>query len=207
MTPFELKLAHSLDLERQHFANKWLFMWHNITIKGRSVDVDDFRGGRIQIGGVVYEGQVQRIYWDAVARYLSAKVHESFLEWEAICKAYGSARLPSLAATQNQLQSFCGIVIEQAIDTDRRLRGRGYPDSVPVHDATALSKCVSDEIIALTNAHQRVLNEVSSAQAPQPWLVQRIERLEVFTTKYRGTLWAVVSVVGIVIAAWKLVGG
>ena len=166
-----------------------------------------FPGGRIHLGGVVYEGQVQRIYWDALARYLRAKVHESFREWEATCEKCGSARLPSLLATQNLILSFCDLLIKQAIDTDRRLRGRGYPDSVQPHDASSLTESVSEEIRALTDAHKGVLNEASPTPAPQSWSMRGIERLAVSTTKYRGTLWAIATVVGIMLAAWKLVGG
>jgi hypothetical protein len=41
MTPFAPHLANTLDVEKQRFANKWLFPWHNINIPGRTVEVED----------------------------------------------------------------------------------------------------------------------------------------------------------------------
>jgi hypothetical protein len=81
MTPFELSLGHELDIERQRFDSEWLFQWHNIKSEQRIVDVPDYRGGRISMGGIRFEGQCQSIYWQALGRYLNGKVHEIFQRW------------------------------------------------------------------------------------------------------------------------------
>ena len=73
-TPFELSLEDELDLERQRFVNEWLFRWHNINIAGKVVEVEDFRGGKFHVGGIVFQGQIQEMNWNAIERYLSRKV-------------------------------------------------------------------------------------------------------------------------------------
>ena len=83
MAPFELNLRNELEVERQRFANQWLFAWHNINIEGRTVRVDDFRGGQISVGGVVFQGQLQEIFWQAIERYLLRFVQATFARWSA----------------------------------------------------------------------------------------------------------------------------
>jgi hypothetical protein len=82
MTPFELNLRNELGIERQRFANKWLFPCHNINIPNRVVEVEDFRGGTFAVGGIVFQGQIQELYWQAIGRYLVAKVHETLRKWD-----------------------------------------------------------------------------------------------------------------------------
>ncbi len=42
MTPFELSLLNDLSVEREKFANEWLFKWHCMTYEAGVTDVDDF---------------------------------------------------------------------------------------------------------------------------------------------------------------------
>ena len=101
MTPFELNLQNELEIEWQRFSNKWLFIWHNINIRNRTVDVDDFRGGRIHVGGVPFEGQLQQIYWQAIGRYLIATIHNIFRRWDEDTHSYPSnARRSSREVTR-----------------------------------------------------------------------------------------------------------
>ncbi len=54
MTPFELSLLNDLSVEREKFANEWLFKWHCMTYEGGVTDVDDFCGGRIHYSGIKF---------------------------------------------------------------------------------------------------------------------------------------------------------
>ena len=56
-TLFEISLVHELDQDSIRMANDWFFKWHSINIPNRGVDVDDFYGGRISVGGIVFQGQ------------------------------------------------------------------------------------------------------------------------------------------------------
>jgi len=106
MTPFELNLQSELEIEWQRFANKWLFIWHNINIPHYSVDVEDFRGGRIHVGGIVFEGQIQQIYWQAIDRYLAATIRDSFHKWDEGTRPYPEkARLTSLEGVECLLRA------------------------------------------------------------------------------------------------------
>ncbi len=66
-TPFEISLVHELGQDVIRMANDWFFKWHSINIENRTVDVEDFYGGRITVGGIMFQGQIQEIYWSSVS--------------------------------------------------------------------------------------------------------------------------------------------
>jgi hypothetical protein len=55
LTPFGHRLATKLENEYLRMANEWFFRWHSLGYGG-VVDVDDFNGRRIHIGGVQFSG-------------------------------------------------------------------------------------------------------------------------------------------------------
>src|SRR5882672_12788797 len=119
MTPFELSLGNELDIERQRFDGEWLFRWYNILSEKRIVDVPDYRGGRITLGGIRFEGQSQLIYWQALGRYLNGKVHEIFQRWDRETSLYPSElRRSSLDGTERLLRQFVAALMERANSTD-----------------------------------------------------------------------------------------
>src|SRR5258707_212860 len=87
-TPFEISLVHELGQDVIRMANDWFFKWHSINIEGQHVDVEDFYGGRITVGGFVFQGQIQDIYWSSVGKHLVDRVHKGFRQWETECATY-----------------------------------------------------------------------------------------------------------------------
>ena len=164
-TPFELKLATDLDIEFQRFANKWLFPWHRINMPNRSMDVEDFKGGRIRFGGILFDDQPQQIYWLAVGRYLSLKAHEIMQSWDVETRGYPlRQRASSLDRAEGLLSSFAGQVVGKALDTDRKLRGRGYPKKDTPHWAGKQDVSAKAEIMRLAQAHRDLLAAQPHAQ-------------------------------------------
>lgn len=197
MTPFELELQKTLDAERARFANEWLFPWHNINVQNRVVDVDDFQGRRIHIGGVRFVGQVQLIYWQAIKRYLTHKCQDTVRAWDEGTRSYPiDKRRSSLEATGNLLRGFVAATIQRATETDRRLRGAGYPDSVQEYNSTCEHSHANAEIFRLVESHKALI----SSRVPR---VRLIERLNALGQDYTG-LWVIVGLaltaVGLLIA-------
>jgi hypothetical protein len=163
MTPFELSLAHELDIERQRFGNEWLFKWYCLNMEGRTVDVPSFDGGRITIGGVLFQGQAQSIYWQSIGRYLKGKVHETFQKWDLDTRSYPSAlRSSSLDGTERLLGQFVASVAVRALETDRALRGRGSPLTDTPIEGSGMHSGANVEIHRLALAHRALLPAVTN---------------------------------------------
>lgn len=183
MTPFELTLRNELDLERQRFVNKWLFPWHNINIPNRVVEVEDFRGGKFSVGGVLFEGQIQELYWMAIGRYLVQEVHGTIDRWGEQTKSYpAQTRLSSLDGTAILLRQFAATIIKSSVDTDRRLRGKGFPKNVWPYDASREHSHANAEIVRLVEAHKSII-EARTAKSATP-----VQWVEAFGSKHQYTV-------------------
>jgi len=95
------------------------------------VEVEDFYGDRIAVGGIRFEGQIQSIYWRSVGKHLIDRVHKGFREWEAECGSYPpNLKRSSLESLSWHLRNYVARIMHHGYETDRRLRGRGFPDGV-----------------------------------------------------------------------------
>lgn len=195
-TPFILALEPQLDVEWQRFANNWLFRWHNLNMEGRVVDVEDFRGGRFHVGGIVFQGQIQNMYWQAIRRYLDQKIREVFKRWDEETASYPyEMKLESLERTEHLLRFFATRVITQATNTDRALRGNGNPNSVPEYNSSGLRSGAFASILRLVEAHKRLLGPRPESPVVSPvksWGV----RFEEWYARNKGVTW----LIGIAIA-------
>jgi len=84
------------------------------------------------------------------------------------------------------------------VETDRRLRGRGYPKNVPIRDAGQEHARVRAEIVSLLDSHKALLAGDSNASESTAVL----ENLNLFGTRHGGVLTflgAVVTVVGTIL--------
>ena len=184
MTPFEVGLKHELDVERLRFANEWLFDWHKISMPGRTVDVENFEGRRIRVGGVKFSG-VQPIYWQAVARYLIGKAHAVVGKWDEATRGYPlDKRTSSLDGTGALLRSFTSDTIQRAVKTDRALRGGGNPESVHPYNASGEHSRTNAEISRLVESNKSLI-EGAAVPGPPRLPFKIFEDLQL---RYPGTL-------------------
>lgn len=167
MTPFELGLKHDLDIERRRFDSEWLFQWHNLNIEGQVVNVPSFDGGRIAAGGVLFQGQPQSLYWQAIERYLKGKVHEVFQKWDQDTRSYlAGLRSSSLQGTERLLTEFVAGVARRALETDQALRGRGTPATDKPAEGSAAHSGANVEIHRLALAHRSLLLTENTVSEP-----------------------------------------
>jgi hypothetical protein len=124
MTPFELSLGPELDIERQRFGNEWMFKWYCLNMEGRTVDVPSFDGGRITIGGVLFQGQAQSIYWQSIGRYLNGKVHETFQKWDKDTRSYPVIREGGFRIRRSYRRSQHPVIISMCKNPRERCRAR-----------------------------------------------------------------------------------
>jgi hypothetical protein len=129
LTPFVYKLSNSLENERLRTANEWSFAWHSLGYGGR-VDVDDFNGRRIRIGGVKFSGSAELVCWSTLRRYLTNKIDDTFVSAEAEIRATSASNAAAIAEDVSRLLiPFCQRILGEAIETDPRLKGAGFPDT------------------------------------------------------------------------------
>jgi hypothetical protein len=195
-TPFEISLVHTLGQDSIRMANDWFFKWHNINIPDRVVDVEDFYGGRIHVGGIVFQGQIQQIYWSSVSKHLVDSVHKSFRQWETECAAYPrNLKLSALNALETALNGYIVRVMETAVRTDQALRGRGNPASAPAYNSSGTHSRANVEVVRLKAAHLALIPPAEvTAKPPLPRRLLRA--VEEHFTRWRG----VYTGVGILIA-------
>ena len=180
MTPFELNLGHELDIERQRFDNEWLFQWHSIGSERHILDVPDFKGGRIVIGGRVFESQCQSMFWQALGRYLNGKVHEIFQRWDRETSPYPPAmRQSSLDGTERLLRQFVAAVMERANTTDQALRGDGTPKTDKAREGSGAHSHANVEILRLTQAHQALLPALPADDETTNWRGRLVDALNI----------------------------
>jgi hypothetical protein len=206
VTPFELSLENELNVEWQRFANDWLFKWHGMTYEGGVTDVDDFRGGRIHYAGIKFGYQQQQIFWQAIDRYLTQKVHETFRRWNVETEAYpGQIRLTSLDGVERCLRRFTSKILGHAVDTDRRLRGEGYPESAPQYNSSGSSSRAEVEIARLSHAHRALLEEQERNERAPSVPLSRRQQLETFLSRNKGILALIGILVAVVFGVLKFV--
>jgi hypothetical protein len=175
-TPFELRLESELTAEFARFSNQWLFPWHFLNDTHRVVDVEDFQGGRIRVGGIRFEGQIQQIYWQTVSRYLDQKINATFVEWEQTSREHSPVvKQQALEGVEHLLRFFVTRIVNQATETDRALRGGGNPHSVEAYNSTGVHSGANAKIHRLKEAHLRLIAPMVAAAVPSKTLRQRLE--------------------------------
>ena len=125
MTPHGHRLKLALDLERERMLNEWFFKWHFIGREG-PVEIDGFDGRNIKYGGIKFDGTARDAYWHTLKRYIRKKIDEVFLDLESVISGYPSiAARSSIDDVERELTAFVARIGQDALDTDRTLRGNG----------------------------------------------------------------------------------
>ncbi len=118
-------------LEREK-VTPWAFF---LTDKG--VSLTAFFGKRVSYtgGGLQFDDSPREYFWNSfIQPFLNDIVSKNFLETEGFCREKGlDWRLP-LEETASFLKAGIRRVYQRMADIDRRLRGKGYPNSVPKRD-------------------------------------------------------------------------
>jgi hypothetical protein len=128
MTPFGRRLEAEFEREFSRLANEWYLEWHALA-RGEPIDLDDFRGGRIRLGGMRFDAGAVLAYWSAVERHARGKIEETFHAAEEEIRARACAGMEAIAEDAAiRLRSFLDRLHRHAVFTEYRLQARGYPD-------------------------------------------------------------------------------
>ncbi len=178
-------------------SNEWFSKWHEINQPDKVVEVDTFFGRKFHLGGIVFQGQTQQLYWQSVRKYLTDQVHAIFTRWDVDTKSYpGELRRSSLEGTANTLRRFVTRVINQATDTDQRLRGRGFPKNVQPYNSSAHHSHANVEIERLKKSHMELI--------PGSKALNIIARIEKFLTSWPGIIGAAIGIAALILGIFAL---
>lgn len=162
-------------LEREK-VTPWAFF---LTDKG--VRLTDFFGKLVSYtgGGLQFDGS-PRLYFrnGFIQPFINDIVSRNFLETEGFCREKGLGwRLP-LEETAFFLKAGILRIYQRMSDIDQRLRGKGYPNSVPRHDLrsqAAVSTAFVEERLsaelALMPRERKTLNTIFEHQRFWFWFI------------------------------------
>jgi hypothetical protein len=196
VTPVEPSIDAELSVEIQRFHNDWLFKWYAMTYEAGLTDVEDFRGGRVRLGGVTFGHQQQAIYWQAIDLYMRQKVHAVFKEWDVGTQSYPMAvRRSSIDGVEQSLGRFVVSTLQHALQTDKRLRGDGNPVG---HSPPPGKGGVGAEVARLATAHRALIDQAAVQTAKTETPRSYWKWLEALYANNKGLIWFIGVAVAVV---------
>lgn len=169
-----------VKLDREQIT-PWAFM-----NAGPKFAVSDFYGKTISYQGILFEGSPRQVFW---SRYI-----EPFLEDLAVKVVAETLRLTTekkqdprlcLPEAAGLLKSVARRAFERMADIDRRLRGRGFPQNVPLRSIASELGAVEAFI------DRRVASELAMFR-PKFWLNE-------FYNEHPFLFWLIALLVGAVV--------
>jgi len=141
-----------LDRDR---LTKWAFF--NVD---NAQPIPDFHNRPISMGRgtLVFEGQIRDIFWKFADPFLE-DIAVRTLD-EVVKRGQGKCDLRQpIRETEGLLISYSRKAYARMADIDRRLRGKGYPQSVPLRETKRESGEMESYIARLADAHMRLLEK------------------------------------------------
>ena len=170
-----------IKLEREQIA-PWAFM-----SAGPRFQVTDFYGQTISYQGILFEGSPRQVFWgryiEPFLEDLVRKVIDETIRMASEKKQDARLCLPEAAGL---LKSVVRRAFARMAEIDRRLRGNGYPESVPLRD-TAGEIAAVDAFI-----DKRIASEVQ--------MVRPRFRINDFYNDHPFLFWLIALGVGTVVA-------
>jgi hypothetical protein len=171
--------------------------WSFLTA-GPPLRLKRFDGRKISYQGVTFEGTTQDVFWrgyiepfleDLVVRELAFAVES--------CKERKVDARETLRELQGLLLSGCSKVFAQMADVDRRLRGHGYPDSVPLRSV----KSEQDQMTAFIQTRVSAELELWESNLVENHPPEAEDHpLNAWHRRNPGKAWALAIVIGSVIS-------
>ena len=162
-------------LEREK-VTPWAFF---LTDKG--VKLTDFFGKQVSYtgGGLQFDGSPREYFWNGfIQPFLNDIVSRNFSETEGFCREKGLNSTLPLEETALFLKAGINRVYQRMSDIDQRLRGKGYPNSVPKHNPksqAAVSEAFVEERLsaelALIPKKRKTLNTIYEEQKVWFWFI------------------------------------
>jgi hypothetical protein len=117
----------------QDKVTPWAFF-----LSGKGVRLTNFLGKKIEYSGIGFEGSSRTVFWNGfIQPFLQDIVSRSFSETWSFCLEHGLEPKQPIVETASVLKTCINRIYGRMSDIDQKLRGKGYPKSVPKYDAIA----------------------------------------------------------------------
>lgn len=148
-------------LEREK-VTPWVFFLTNAGVR-----LKDFFGKEIHYSGIEFEGSPRTVFWNGfIQPFLGDIVSRHFSQTQNFCKEKGVDATVPMEETAILLKKGINRIYERMSDIDQRLRGKGYPSSVPRYNhrkEVAFSEAFVDErLIAETALQPKKKNRLNT---------------------------------------------
>jgi hypothetical protein len=182
-------IKERIELEFQKLEKDKITPWA-FFLSGKGFKLTDFFGKDVTYAGGEFEGSPREKFWKGfIQPFLQDIVSKSFSETRSFCQTHGvNLRLP-LEETASLLKDAIKRVYNRMSDIDQRLRGKGYPNSVPRYDPKAE--------VAFSEAF--VEERMSAELALMP---KRKKTLNTFYEEHKFLFWLItiaVAIIGVLI--------
>jgi hypothetical protein len=111
-------------------------------------------------------------------------------------------RTASLEGVEVLLKGFVARIVKHATDTDRALRGRGFPNSVQPYNSSGIHSSANAQILGTAEAHRHIANQSRLHPPPPPAQLSGLQQLEAWYGNNKALVWViglVVAVIGVVV--------
>ncbi len=187
---FEKRITDSVNDLITAQVTPWSFL-----TAGPPFQVKRFDGRKISSQGVTFEGTTQDVFWrgyiepfleDLVVRELAFAIES--------CRKHKVDAREVLPEVQGLLLSGCRKVFAQMADVDRRLRGKGYPDSVPLRSVQSeqdqMAAFIKTHVSASSNLWESSVREDHPPEVKEHWV-------NAWYRRNQGWAWAIGSLIAV----------
>lgn len=125
----------------------WIFM-----ATDHGLDVTTLDGSKVKYQGIEFSGTARLVFWDRFSvPFLMDIISRGFAATREFCERHNIATKPALDETAELLKEGIDRTFKRMVDIDRRLRGKGSPNSVEQYNPsteTAKTLAFLDERLA-----------------------------------------------------------
>jgi hypothetical protein len=147
-------LIHQRIIEEDRLIMDKIQAWRFFNVKGLSIT--DCHGKLVSYSGIEFEGSPRDKFWSGFFEPFLVAAAMRSIEWiVSYCREQNLDPADCVIETRDLLHLLVKKTYEAMVETDRLLRGKGYPDSMGAVDVSdkiqALNSQIDNLVIALTH--------------------------------------------------------
>ncbi len=158
---YPLTRGRMLEIERA--ISTRLEAWRMFPAQNQ-LEITNFYGKPISYRGIRYEGSPEDVFWADLFEPFMIDAAKTLFQWIIDhCRSQNLDPAEYLAEARDLLKVFVVKTYRAMAEADRVLRGRGFPESVPLkpvdHKVKGMHTHIDDLLLAMTHAGKSASND------------------------------------------------